>query len=109
MRYPFRVEDVKQIMFATVMVSVSSRSQRHEKRFHDWQIEAGPLLTIFNISNSRSGQVCWKKLLFAGRQVGRKQLRDTLEDMGMCWIDLCLVMKVSGFFSLASPNRVRLG
>ena len=31
---------------------------------NDDTVEAGPLLTIFNISNSLSGQVCWRKLVF---------------------------------------------
>ncbi len=76
---------------------------------NDDTVEAGPLLTIFNISNSLSGQVCWRKLVFARKAGSEKAIERLPGEYRMCWIGLCLVMKVSAFFSLASPNRVRLG
>ena len=45
-------------MFVTVMVLVSSRSQRHEKRFHDWQINTHvPEIVNNNTNNETKKQI----------------------------------------------------
>lgn len=76
---------------------------------NDDTVEAGPLLTIFNISNSLLDRLCWTKLIFAGKAGSEKAIerrpggcRNVLDLLAFGHEGLC-------FFSLASPNWVRLG